>query len=84
MVGYRSLATTCDALEQGLAEGYFAGHRFTAADVYVGAQLGWGLRFGTIEARPAFTDYWDRISSRPAAVRAREIDGALLAARKEA
>jgi glutathione S-transferase len=84
MVGYRSMATTCDALEEALAEGFFAGHRFSAADVYVGAQIGWGLQFGTIESRQVFTEYWDRISTRPAAIRAREIDDALMPARREA
>ncbi len=57
---------------------HVAGSRFTAADVYVGSQVGWGLRYGTIEARPAFARYWERIADRPAAVRAREIDDALL------
>jgi glutathione S-transferase len=54
------------------------GDQFSAADVYVGAQLGWGMMFGTIEKRPAFEAYWNRIGNRPAALRAREIDDALL------
>jgi glutathione S-transferase len=57
---------------------YLAGDSFTAADVYLGAQIGWGMMFGTIEKRPAFERYWQRISARPAAVRARQIDDALL------
>jgi glutathione S-transferase len=44
----------------------------------VGAQLGWGMMFGTIEKRPAFEAYWSRIGNRPAAIKAREIDDALL------
>jgi glutathione S-transferase len=36
------------------------------------------MRFGLIDKRPVFERYWRRISSRPAAVRAREIDDALL------
>jgi glutathione S-transferase len=35
--------------------------------------------FGTIEKCPAFEQYWARISARPAAVRAKEIDDALMA-----
>jgi glutathione S-transferase len=54
------------------------GDSFTAADVYVGSQIGWGLQFGTIEKRPTFAQYWERISKRPAALRAREIDDALV------
>ena len=47
---------------------------FTAADVYVGSQIGFGLMFGTIEKRPAFQQYWQRLSARPAYARARELD----------
>ena len=47
-----------------------AGDRFSAADVYVGAQIGWGLQFRTIERRPAFEDYVERVTGRPAYARA--------------
>jgi glutathione S-transferase len=78
MVGYGSFAQVMDALESAVSgDGYIAGPRFTAADVYVGAQIGWGLLFGTIEKRPAFERYWERIRSRPAALRAKAIDDAL-------
>jgi glutathione S-transferase len=80
MVGYGSFPRVMDALEAAVSgSGFVAGSRFTAADVYVGSQVGWGLRYGTIEARPAFARYWERIADRPAAARAREIDDALLA-----
>jgi glutathione S-transferase len=36
------------------------------------------MQFGTIERRPAFEKYWERLSSRPASIRARAIDDALL------
>jgi glutathione S-transferase len=36
------------------------------------------MMFGTIEKRPAFADYAARLQSRPAAVRARELDDALI------
>ena len=65
MVGYGSLPPVLDALETAIGGGYIAGDRFSAADVYVGAQIGWGLRFGTIESRPAFTEYWERIRQPP-------------------
>jgi glutathione S-transferase len=78
MVGYGSFAQVMDALEGAVSgDGYVAGPRFTAADVYVGAQIGWGLLFGTIEKRPAFERYWERIRNRPAALRAKAIDDAL-------
>ena len=63
---------------------YLVGDRFTAADVYVGSHLGWGMQFGTIEKRPAFERYFARLGPRPAAVRAREIDDALVADAKRA
>ena len=77
--GYGSLDAVLNALEGALSHGdYLAGNRFSAADLYVGSQLGWGMQFGTIEKRPAFERYAARINGRPAAVRAREIDDALL------
>jgi glutathione S-transferase len=81
MMGYGSLADVISALETALSgRDYLVGDRFTAADVYVGAHIGWGMSFGTIEKRPAFERYAQRISARAAAVRAREIDDALLSA----
>jgi glutathione S-transferase len=81
MVGYGSFDQAMDALEWAVSQSdYVAGDTFSAADVYCGSQIGWGLTFGTIDKRPAFETYWERISSRPAAVRAREIDDALIAA----
>lgn len=79
MAGYGSFATVMDTLEQAVSDTeYIAGDRFSAADVYFGSQIGWGLQFGSIEDRPAFHAYWDRIKDRPAAVRARAIDDALI------
>src|ERR1700744_5678709 len=81
MAGFGDLADTLNALEGAVTAGeYLAGDTFSAADVYTGSQIGWGMQFGSIDKRPAFTAYWDRISARPAAVRAREIDDGLIAA----
>ena len=63
---------------------YLVGDSFTAADLYVGAQLGWGMMFGTIEKRPAFEQYWQRLSNRPACLRAKELDDARVAQQKAA
>jgi glutathione S-transferase len=80
MAGFGSLEDTLDALEGAVTgKDYIAGGKFSAADVYVGSQIGWGMQFGSIDKRPAFTAYWDRLVGRPAAVRAREIDDALIA-----
>lgn len=78
-VGYGSYEAVIDALEHAVSQSpYICGDRFTAADLYVGSQIGWGTMFGTIEKRPAFMDYLARIQSRPAAIRANEIDNALM------
>jgi glutathione S-transferase len=80
MVGYGSLGAVLDAAEAAVSgSGYLAGNGFSAADVYLGSQIGWAMQFGAIERRPAFERYWARIADRPAALRAREIDDALLA-----
>jgi glutathione S-transferase len=85
MVGYGSREQVIDTLDKALqGREYLAGDRFTAADLYVGAQIGWGLQFGTIEKRPAFEQYVGRILSRPAALRAKEIDDGLIAAAQKA
>ena len=79
MAGYGSLAQVVDVLESAVSHGdYLVGGNFTAADLYLGAHIGWGMQFGWLEKRPTFERYWDRISKRPAAVRAREIDDALI------
>jgi glutathione S-transferase len=85
MVGYGSFEKTIEVLEGAVSKSdYVAGDRFTAADVYFGSQIGWGMQFGLIEKKPAFEAYWARISERPAAVRAREIDDGLIAAQSAA
>jgi glutathione S-transferase len=77
MVGYGSFDDTIATLEQAVAAApYLAGARFSAADVYTGSQIGWGLMFGTMPRRPAFEDYWARISARPAHARAQARDAA--------
>ena len=84
MVGYGTMKEVLDALEGAVSQGeYLLGDTFSAADVYLGSQLGWGTQFGTLENRPAFGPYMQRIFARAAAVRAREIDDALIAAQKK-
>lgn len=80
-VGYGNFGLVMDTLEQALAGGgYVAGETFTAADVYLGSQINWGLQFGTMEARPGFADYVARLTGRPAYQRAAELDDAALPA----
>jgi glutathione S-transferase len=77
MMGYGSLERVMKVLEDAVSRAdYLVGGRFSAADVYIGSQIGFGLMFGTIEKRPAFQQYWQRLSARPAYTRARELDEA--------
>ena len=79
MAGYGSFEAAMDGLEAAVAgKTYIAGNRFSAADVYVGSQIGWGLAFGSIEKRPAFEAYWAGICERPAYLRGKAIDDALM------
>lgn len=74
-VGFGSYGATLNALEQALTPGpYICGEQFTAADVYVGSQLGWGMMFGTIEKRPLFEAYVGRLYARPAALQANRLN----------
>jgi glutathione S-transferase len=80
MLGFGSMRHVLDALEHALKDTPFiAGDRFTAADVYFGSHIMWGTQFGTLEKRPAFDPYMGRLHNRPAAVRARDLDDALIA-----
>jgi glutathione S-transferase len=81
MAGYGSFEETVDTLEKAAASAspYLCGDQFTAADLYVGSQIGYGMLFGSIEKRPLFEDYFARIQARPAAARAKELDDALMA-----
>lgn len=81
MVGYGTLDRVVDVLKLAVTtHDYIAGDRFTGADVYVGSQISWGVQFGSMPKCDAFDAYLARIMDRPAAVRARELDDALIAA----
>jgi glutathione S-transferase len=85
MMGYGNFALVMETLEAAVTRGnYLVGDSFTAADVYVGSQIGFGLMFGSIEKRPAFEHYWQRISARPAMARAKALDDAKAAELKKA
>lgn len=80
MVGYGSFDQTIDALERAVAGAapWITGARFTAADVYIGAQVAWGLMFKSMPARPVFVDYVERLQARPAWQRANQLDDAAM------
>ena len=80
MLGYGSFDDTMKVLEAAVSgPGWIAGPEFSAADVYVGSAIGWGLQFGTMEKLPAFEAYFARLAERPAFKRATELDDAAAA-----
>lgn len=83
MAGYGSFDATIETLAGAVAGREFvAGGRFSAADVYVGSQIDWGLQFGSMPTRPEFEAYVAGLRARPAYVRAKAIDADLIAAMK--
>jgi glutathione S-transferase len=78
-IGYGSYERVIKTLVEALsASDYLAGGEFSAADLYLGAHIGMGMQFGTIEKRPVFELYWLRLASRPAYLRAKALDDALV------
>lgn len=83
MLGYGSYELAVETLAGWLADRDFVcGDRFTAADVYVGAQVDWGQAFGTLPANPVFAAYAERLRARPAYQRGKAIDNELIAKAK--
>ena len=84
-VGYGTYADTVNTLEKALAPGpWLLGDRFTAADLYLGSQIDFGLMTKSLEPRPAFQDYRSRIAERPAHKRFNEQADRLAAQMKTA
>jgi glutathione S-transferase len=79
-IGYGSFERVMNVLEDAVSTGnYLVGDGFTAADVYVGSLIAFGLMFGTIDKRPAFENYVKRLGGRPAFAQAQQLDEALMA-----
>jgi len=78
-VGCGNFADVMNTLEAAVAgRTYLVGDTVSAADVYLGSQIGFGMMFGSIEKRPAFEAYFAGLRQRPALIRANEIDDALM------
>jgi glutathione S-transferase len=81
MAGFGSFDATIDALETMLkGKTFVCGDTFTAADVYVGSSVDWGLMFKSIPPRPAFEAYAERLRGRRAYLKAKGINNARIAA----
>ena len=76
-----AIETLAGALEDGP---FLLGGQFSAADVYVGAQIAFGLMVKALEARAIFQEYTARLQQRPAYKRFLEKNGQLVAQLKKA
>jgi glutathione S-transferase len=85
MMGYGNFDKVVSTLEAAVSTGdYLVGKSFTAADLYVSSQIGFGMMFKTLEPRPAFERYWQRMSARPAYASATQLDDEKAAELKKA
>ena len=77
MAGYGTKELALDAVETAITgTPYVAGDEFSAADVYVGSQIAFGLQFGSVPKRDSFAAYVSRVTDRDAYRRAADIDNA--------
>jgi glutathione S-transferase len=85
-IGYGTYEDVLATIEKLITPGPFVlGERFSAADVYLGSEIGWGMLTKSLEARPAFGAYVSRQARRPAFERfqqkCKELEEALKARR---
>jgi glutathione S-transferase len=80
--GWGDYDRAMNALEAALRpDAWLFGQDFTAADLYIGSSLRYGMMFNMIDKRPAFSEFAARATARPAyqraaAIEAREADKA--------
>jgi glutathione S-transferase len=80
MFGYGNYDLAINNLEKALTgREYIAADHFTAADLFVGANVNFMLAFNLLEPREVFIDYARRMTDRPAYERAKQIDARLIA-----
>ena len=85
MFGYGTYDLVVEVLDELLSSRpYATGARFTAADVYLGSQIGWLTRFGMLPGRDSFLAYVERVQARDAYKRAWALDDADAAALQKA
>ncbi|QKV18680.1 glutathione S-transferase family protein [Oricola thermophila] len=83
-VGFGSYDRVVEVLAGLLRErDYVCGDRFTAADIYVGAQVDWGLAFKTLPVLDEFVAYAGRLRARDAYRAAKAIDAAHIEAMRK-
>jgi glutathione S-transferase len=84
-LGYGRYEDLIATLETAITPGpYILHQRFSAADVYIGSQIGFGMMTKSLEPRPAFQAYLGRLTQRPAYKRYEEQSEKLVARMKVA
>ena len=85
MFGYGNFDKVVAVLDELFSlRDFVCGDRFTAADVYVGSHIMFGMQFGMLPAKPSFTRYRDRLTARDTHKRATAIDDEAQAAMQPA
>ncbi len=75
MFGYGNFDKVVAVLDELFSlRDFVCGDRFTAADVYVGSHLMFGMQFNLIPEKESFTRYRDRLTAREAFRRGAELD----------
>ncbi len=84
-LGYGRYEDLVETLEKAITPGpYILQDRFSAADVYIGAQIGFGMMTKSLEPRPSFQRYIGLLSQRPAYKRFQQQSEQLVARLKAA
>ena len=84
-LGYGRFEDTLATLEKAVSPGpYILGPQFSAADVYVGSQIGFSIMVKAIEPSPVLAEYANRVEQRPAYKRFMEKSDAIAAEMKKA
>lgn len=79
MAGYGNYELAISVLDDWMSDrSYICGDSFTAADVYVGSHIDFGLQFGSIKETDNFNAYADRLRARPTYKAAKHKDLALM------
>ena len=69
-LGYGNFADTMNTVTGAISKSpYLLGDAFTAADLFIAAQLGWGMMMKAVEPTPEIAAYVKRCTGRPAMAR---------------
>jgi glutathione S-transferase len=83
-LGYGCYEDAAATLEKALAPGpYILGTQFSAADVYIGSQVAFGMMMKALEPLSMFQEYVNRLQQRPAYRRFMEKGAAVAAGMKK-